>query len=125
MRRIEKRGAVNVLCDDYGYSPATRAEVEFFDEITRLRAEVARLRADQTIPPNERQPIVVQQRDAAWAESASRLTEIERLRAELDSIRQYGSDTLSGRTDGPDDRQWQRDAVLEMTNRASRALRGE
>jgi len=51
--------------------------------------------------------------------------ENERLRAALDSIRQYGSDTLSGRTDGPDDRKWQRDAVLEMTNRASRALRGE
>jgi hypothetical protein len=50
--------------------------------------------------------------------------EIAALRAALDSIRQYGSDTLSGRTDGPDDRKWQRDAVLEMTNRASRALKG-
>ena len=106
-------------------APKNEREWWAFAEIGRLRAEVARLRADQTIPPNERQPIVVQQRDAAWAESASRLTEIERLRAELDSIRQYGSDTLSGRTDGPDDRRWQRDAVLEMTNRASRALRGE
>ena len=43
MRRIEKRGVVNVLCDDYGCSPATKAEAEFFDEITRLRAEVADL----------------------------------------------------------------------------------
>lgn len=41
MRRIEKRGEVNVLCDDYGCSPATKAEAEFFDEITRLRAENA------------------------------------------------------------------------------------
>ena len=46
MRRIEKRGAVNVLCDDYGCSPATKAEAEFFDEIERLRAEVEALRAD-------------------------------------------------------------------------------
>ena len=46
MRRIEKRGEVNVLCDDYGFSPATKAEAEFFDEITRLRAEVEALRAD-------------------------------------------------------------------------------
>ena len=46
MRRIEKRGEVNVLCDDYGCSPATKAEAEFFDEITRLRAEVEVLRAD-------------------------------------------------------------------------------
>ncbi len=111
-------GCVSIIASD-------KEALRLNNELTRLRAEVARLRADQTIPPNERQPIVVQQRDAAWAESASRLTEIERLRAELDSIRQYGSDTLSGRTDGPDDRQWQRDAVLEMTNRASRALRGE
>ncbi len=48
MRRIEKRGAVNVLCDDDGNGcmPATRAEIEFFDEIERLRAEVEALRAD-------------------------------------------------------------------------------
>jgi hypothetical protein len=69
--------------------------------------------------------VTVQQRDAAWAESAGRQAEIERLRDALDSVRQYGSDTLSGRTDGPDDREWQRDAVLEMTNRAGRALRGD
>lgn len=36
----------------------------------------------------------------------------------LASIYQYGQDTLSGRVDGPDDRQWQRDTVLEMTKRA-------
>ena len=48
MRRIEKRGVVNVLCDDDGNGcmPATRAEIEFFDEIERLRAEVDALRAD-------------------------------------------------------------------------------
>ena len=41
----------------------------------------------------------------------------------LESIRQYGSDTLSGRADGgSDDRQWQREAVREMTRRARTAL---
>lgn len=41
----------------------------------------------------------------------------------LESIRQYGADTLSGRADGGvDDRKWQRDAVLEMTRRARIAL---
>ena len=40
------------------------------------------------------------------------------LRDALESVRQYGSDTLSGRIDGPDDRAWQRGAVLEMTRRA-------
>ena len=32
------------------------------------------------------------------------------------------ADTLSGRADGPDDRQWQRESVLEMTRRARAAL---
>lgn len=31
-------------------------------------------------------------------------------------------DTLSGRTDGPDDRAWQRESVIEMTRRAIAAL---
>ena len=45
------------------------------------------------------------------------------MREALEAIWQYGSDTLSGRADGgPDDRRWQRDAVLEMTNRASAAI---
>ncbi|WP_186042986.1 hypothetical protein [Burkholderia gladioli] len=50
------------------------------------------------------------------AEAAPELVEA------LQSIAQYGSDTLSGRTDGPDDREWQREAVLEMTRRARAAL---
>lgn len=69
-----------------------------------------------------------------WAERSRLLSEaadeIERLSAAvrgmkeaLEAIWQYGSDTLSGRADGgPDDRKWQRDAVLEMTNRASAAI---
>ncbi len=48
---------------------------------------------------------------------------VERLVGILESIAIYGSDTLSGRVDGgPDDRKWQRDAVLEMTRRARTAL---
>jgi hypothetical protein len=48
--------------------------------------------------------------------------DIARLRDALESIFQYGADTLSGRIDGPDDRAWQRAAVLEMTRRARTAL---
>ena len=41
----------------------------------------------------------------------------------LKSIRQYGSDTLSGRADGgADDREWQRAAVAEMVRRAQEGL---
>lgn len=48
------------------------------------------------------------------------------MRDALVSIRIYGNDTLSGRVDGgPDDRNWQRDAVLEMTKRAVAALSGD
>ena len=42
----------------------------------------------------------------------------EREREVLESIRIYGSDTLSGRVDGPEDAEWYRGAVVEMTRRA-------
>jgi len=42
----------------------------------------------------------------------------QQMREALESIRRYGLDTLSGRTDGPDDRAWQRAGVNEMTKRA-------
>ena len=42
----------------------------------------------------------------------------ERDREVLESIRIYGSDTLSGRVDGPEDAEWYRGAVVEMTRRA-------
>jgi hypothetical protein len=45
-----------------------------------------------------------------------------RLRDALKSIWQFGADTLSGRVDSPDDREWQRDAVKEMTKRAGAAM---
>ena len=47
---------------------------------------------------------------------------MEKQKDALQSIQQYGLDTLSGRIDGPDDRDWQRSAVLEMTKRAQHAL---
>lgn len=46
----------------------------------------------------------------------------QQLRDALKSIRRYGLDTLSGRTDGPDDRGWQRAGVNELTKRARIAL---
>ena len=41
----------------------------------------------------------------------------------LQSIRLYANDTLSGRVDGPDDRDWQRTAVIELRDRARAALK--
>ena len=78
MRRIEKRGAVNVLCDDDGNGcmPATRAEVEFFDELTRLRADVASLTA-QLQSGESFHAVAARQRDAAWRE-------VEALRADAE-----------------------------------------
>ena len=41
----------------------------------------------------------------------------------LKGIRIYADDTLYGRTDGPDDREWQRSAVIELRDRARAAIR--
>ena len=54
----------------------------------------------------------------AAAVTAAKDAEIERLRDVVDAIYIYANDTLSGRTDGPDDRDWQRAAVVEIRNRA-------
>lgn len=57
---------------------------------------------------------------------AGLIAEIERLRDGLEAIHQYGSDTLLGPSQGiQDDRKWQRQGCLEMTERASRVLAGE
>ena len=40
----------------------------------------------------------------------------------LEGIQRYGLDTLSGRIDGPDDREWQRAGVNEMTKQARLAI---
>lgn len=56
------------------------------------------------------------------ADANERRTEAERKLAEAEevglSIYIYANDTLSGRVDGPDDRAWQRAAVVEIRNRA-------
>jgi hypothetical protein len=61
------------------------------------------------------------------AETAEALTASQaqcgRLREALDSIRVYGSDTLSGPAQPVDDlRKWYRDGVREMRDRAQAAL---
>ncbi len=48
--------------------------------------------------------------------------EVDRMREGLESIRIFSTDTLSGRVDGPDDREWQRAAVNEIAKRARAAL---
>lgn len=53
------------------------------------------------------------------AENAALAEQNAKMREKLASIRRYGLDTLSGRTDGPDDREWQRAGVNEMTKRAN------
>ncbi|PZX29433.1 hypothetical protein C7416_104438 [Cupriavidus phytorum] len=61
--------------------------------------------------------------DQAVARQAAHENLVHELVGALESIYQYGADTLSGRADGGvDDRAWQRAAVLEMTKRASAAL---
>lgn len=49
-------------------------------------------------------------------------TVASRFHEALTSIQRYGFDTLSGRMDGVDDRNWQRQAVKEMARRATEAL---
>jgi len=60
--------------------------------------------------------------DGGWT-AAGMSAYARKLEDALDSIIQYGTDTLSGRVDGPDVRAWQRGAVLEMTTRAKAAKR--
>ena len=81
MRRIEKRGVVNVLCDDDGNGcmPATRAEVEFFDELTRLRADVEALKAKLAEYSRANDRIVAELRECD--------REVEALRADAERYR--------------------------------------
>lgn len=71
-------------------------------------------------------PIDIQQRHERYVAAADELERLraraERLERALWSIDVYGSDTLSGRVDGPDDREWQRESVREMRDRARAAL---
>lgn len=59
--------------------------------------------------------------DAHEAAVAAARAEAAQLQDVLDAIYVYANDTLSGRTDGPDDREWQRAGIVEIRNRA-RAL---
>jgi len=57
---------------------------------------------------------------AYLAAQTDRIRELEDV---LDGIYIYANDTLSGRVDGPDDRAWQRAAVVEIRNRARKFAR--
>lgn len=43
----------------------------------------------------------------------------------LEGIQLYSNDTLSGRVDGPEDRAWFREGIIEVRNRAKKALAGD
>jgi len=60
---------------------------------------------------------------AISADRAAQAERIRRLEDVLDGIYIYANDTLSGRVDGPDDRAWQRSAVVEIRNRARKFAR--
>ena len=57
--------------------------------------------------------------EAAEAERDTLLAQVGEMRGAINGIYIYANDTLSGRADGgPDDRAWQRAAVVEIRNRA-------
>jgi DICT domain-containing protein len=76
-------------------------------ELAKTKAELA-----YALHALEREIAIAQQAQAHLASA----------RKALECVEQYGSDTLSGRADGIDDREWQRGAVIEMRNRARDAL---
>jgi len=78
------------------------------DLIERLR------RIEGDVTKYNRNPDGLEAADEIERQSAR----IARLEEALDSIDIYGSDTLSGRVDGPADKDWFRDAVREMRDRA-------
>ena len=81
-------------------------------EITAVRANRELMGTTPVTKANE------DAREAA-ATLRTQAIEIERLREALEGIYIYANDTLSGRADGgPDDRAWQRAAVIEIRNRA-------
>lgn len=121
-----------------GYEPPTTDDL--IDTIDAQAAEIARLRVENdglNAQLDRHTSYTIVHRGAAlyctsamldtYSDERARAdaaeAEIARLREALGSIRQYGNDTLSGRADGgPDDRKWQREAVIEMRNRARAAL---
>lgn len=79
--------------------------------------------AHEPTPPGiVKQPLFLHPAQAASQEAHPAADKVRELTDALESIRQYGSDTISGRVDGPTDREWFKDGVREMTRRARAAL---
>lgn len=96
-----------------------------FPDIDALKAEVARLTAERDealADAREYKRLANEAADVAVAQRRDFAAERDALRDVLKGIRIYANDTLSGRTDGPDDRTWQREAVIELRNRARAVL---
>jgi hypothetical protein len=94
-----------------------RREAEFIDGYERVEWEdedalEAADRIEALINLNEALVELMDDRDAKLAKAVEA----------LGSIELYGSDTLSGRTDGPADAKWHREGVKEMRDRARAAL---
>lgn len=97
------------------------------DRVASLQARVAELESERdealTIKDEWRNSAVKSGIKAAEAALAARAPDdAVKLREALFSIDVYGSDTLSGRMDGPEDAAWYRDSVREMRDRARSAL---
>lgn len=92
--------------------------------MTDTLRDAAQMAFDYLAASRAQGPALEALRAALAAQPQEANAEIARLREALESVRQYGSDTLSGRADGgPNDRAWQRAAVREMTRRAEEALK--
>lgn len=92
-----------------------RAELEVTDKLLAARNEVLEL-----IPECETHGPQCVPHAKEWIENI-KVCRVSMLDA-LSSIQRYGLDTLSGRVGGPDDKEWQRQAVNEMTKRARLAI---
>ncbi len=105
------------------------------DEIVRLRAEVERLVKSRNKWGKRYNDTLAKLKLAVWTdtEQVKALNEAtielkaerDRLRDALTGVEVYGSDTLSGRSDGPNDAAWYREGVAVMRDRARAALKGD
>jgi hypothetical protein len=101
-------------CDPEAMSKMSQAAV--FHALNDAKRDVLMMHALLAAP---QQPAQSAEQDERAEDAREALTEI---REALEGIRRYGLDTLSGRADGPDDRDWQRAGVNEMTKRARLAI---
>lgn len=134
---VRSRAEFWVQCDECGHAGNTCDSEELcvadwnYDlcRVQREHEDLGVTVNDYKMPLRELREKYLQldrENDAVLIERDKLREEVERLRNALAAIRQYGSDTLSGRADGgPDDRDWQRDAVREMTRRARVALNAQ